>query len=52
MGTEDILKCNDPNEINEFCINSIMNAAEKSIPISINNNHSNLKLPKYVLDLI
>ena len=52
INTDKILQSEDPNAINEFCINSILQAAEKSIPKSKGFNKSNIKLPKYVLDLI
>jgi hypothetical protein len=52
VNTNKILQSEDPNAINELCINSILQAAKKSIPKSKGFNRSYIKLPKYVLDLI
>ncbi len=54
INTMSILKSSNSNEINEFCITSLLNAASRSIPSnSINNNQTaNGRLPKYILELI
>jgi exonuclease III len=54
INVENILKSNNTNEINEFCISSILSAAKKSIPMSnsFNQNSINPRLPKYIIELI
>jgi hypothetical protein len=47
-----ILLNKNPDEINDFFINSILQAAKKTIPYKNNNLQSDIRLPKYVLDLI
>ena len=43
---------NNVDEINKFVIDSILNLAEKTIPIYKPNNSRHKTLPKYILELI
>jgi hypothetical protein len=52
IDTSKIMKSNNSNEINEFLIQSIKQAAGRSIPFKNNNLKNNTRLPRYILDLI
>jgi hypothetical protein len=41
------MKSNNSNQINEFLIQSIKQAAERAIPFKNNNLKNNTRLPKY-----
>jgi exonuclease III len=52
IDTSAILKSQNANEINEFLVASMKQAAGKAIPVKSNNLKTSTRLPKYIMDLI
>ena len=44
--------CNDVDRLNKFVKESIINAADNSIPVFRNNSYHNKTLPNYILELV
>ena len=52
IDTNEILLSNDSDEINNFITESLLKAANKAIPVKLNNQQSCIRLPKHVMNLI
>lgn len=51
INLESILECRDVDKINDFIIESLHHAAKAAMPYK-NNNKKQLRLPKYILNMI
>jgi hypothetical protein len=52
IDTREIMKNKNANEINNFFVESINRVSEKTLPYKTNNLKNNIRLPKYIIDLI